>query len=243
MAKDYRGFVRRIRQLYFIYHLLPTTWQLAIVGVLSAVGSYLGFEAGGLFYAFIGLVVAFATSAMGIFFVLMISRSTTTYMKIGIGGIGIGNVAADIKLNVVKEIYAITLQVSVQNTGVRDVWFKVLRSDLSILNTVNQDAKISDDLHLVPTGFPQLLNIATIEHIKVPKYDPGPHGRSPIVGKLKLELAYGSRKDHLSYDFEYEADLTLTWNITTTEKSSRQNAQFAVMNSIKRNSHGHRHGS
>jgi hypothetical protein len=233
--RDYRGYLRRVSALYTLYGMLPTTWQLSILAVLSAVGTSLGLYNGNLFRAFIGLMVAFGLGSMGLFFTQLLVRNATVYTKLGIGGMGIASVGADIKANVVKEFSAITINVSVQNTGVRDIFFKFLRTDLSVLNIVNQDAKLAEDIHLIPVGFPQSFNLATIQHIKVPTTRSG--GPTPVVGKMKLEFAYGPRRGNWSYVLFYEADLAFTWNVNPPGRGGHQTAQVFISNSITKNSH------
>ncbi|WP_316174650.1 MULTISPECIES: hypothetical protein [unclassified Bradyrhizobium] len=237
---DYRGYLRRVSTAYTLYGLLPTTWQLAIISVVSAAGTFLGFYFGDPYRAFVGLMIAFGMGSMGMFFVQSIIRNATVYSKLGIGTIGIANAAADIKSNVVKEFYAITMQVGVQNTGVRDIFFKFIRCDLSILNLVNQDAKADQNIHLIPAGFPQTFNLATIQHIKVPIFRVG--APTPVVGKLKIEIAYGPRKDAWAYRFVYEADLSFAWSLNPPLKGGQQTAQVYVGNSITKNTHEVYHG-
>jgi hypothetical protein len=233
--RDYRGFLRRLSVLYTLYGMLPTTWQLSIIAVLGAMGTSLGLYHGDLFRAFVGMMIAFGLGSMGLFFTQTLVRNATVFTKLGLGGMGIANVTADIKANVVKEFGGITVTISIQNTGVRDIFFKFLRSDLSILNMVNQDAKAQEDIHLVPVGFPQLFNLATIQHIKVPPVRAG--GPTPVVGKMKLELAYGPKRGSWSYVLLYEADLAFTWSISPPGRGGHQNAQVQISNSITKNSH------
>ena len=62
--RDYRGYLRRVSALYTLYVMLPTTWQLSILAVLSAVGTSLGLYNGNLFRAFVGLMVAFGLAVL-----------------------------------------------------------------------------------------------------------------------------------------------------------------------------------
>src|SRR5207237_771563 len=94
-----------------------------------------------------------------------------------------------------------------------------------------------DEVHLVPPGFPQLLNLATIEHVKVPKYDTRPGGRSPVVGRMRIDFAYGPTRERLSYKYSYEADLQFGWTVQPPDKLGRQQAQVFVSTAIKRNRH------
>ena len=235
MPRNYSGYLRRAAAMYHLYGLLPTTWQLAILTVLSAVGTYLGFYFGDPFKAFVGLMAGFGFGSMGLYFAQNIVRNATVFSKLGIGGMGITNVAADIKANVVKEFPGITMHIVVQNTGVRDIWFKFLQSDLLIMNIGNQEATVSKDMHLIPVGFPQTFNLATILNIKVPNVRPG--ALTPVVGKLKLRFAYGPKKDNWAYVLSYEADLAFTWVVNPPNKGGHQNAQVQVFNSITKNSH------
>ncbi|MGA7072807.1 hypothetical protein, partial [Bradyrhizobium sp.] len=94
-----------------MYGMLPTTWQLAILAGMSTVGTFLGYYFGDPFKAFVGLMVAFGMGSMGMFFVLTMIRNATVYSKLGLSGMGIANVAADIKAGVVREIHGITIHI------------------------------------------------------------------------------------------------------------------------------------
>jgi hypothetical protein len=119
-VRDYRGFLRRVQILYALYGMLPTTWQLSILGALSAVGTILGYYQGDFFRAYVGLMIGFGLGSMEMVFGQQLVRNATVYSKLGIRGMGISNVSADIKGNFVREFNGITVNFLIQNTGIRD---------------------------------------------------------------------------------------------------------------------------
>lgn len=240
--RDYRGYLQRLSALYTLWGMLPTTYQLAIVAVVTTLASYLGFETGGLFYALVGGVITLAFGLMALFFLLTIIRNTTTFGKLGVGALSLGPIGADIKMGVVKEFMNVLPIVTMQNRGQRDIYYKIIRAEYSILNYVNPASEIFDEVHVVPFGFPQSVQVAAIESVKVPKYDIKPGGKSPVRGKLKLEFVYGPSKDALKYSYSYDAEIALGWTITAAPKGGVQGANVIIIAAVKRNIHGIAHG-
>jgi hypothetical protein len=208
MARDHGGYLRRVAQLQAMWSLLPSTWQLSAVGAISAVTGYLGFQAGGYFYAALGAIAAFCLGSIGVFFTILISRAIGIYGKLTIKEIGVSAFApefsSEARSKVITAVKNLTMNVVVQNNSMRDIHFKVSRCDLSILGRVNPDATISAMTHIVPAGQTQPLIVPTIERIDLPKTVPDK--ASALTGRIILQIEYGPSSEVLPYRLLYEAD-------------------------------------
>jgi hypothetical protein len=240
MARDHSGYLRRIAQMQTLWGLVPTTWQISVVGALSAVAAYLGFQSGGLFYAAIGAVIVFAFGMIGVFFMLLILRQIGIFGKLAISGIGITTFGVTFspqaRSRTVTELKHLSMNFAVQNNSYRDIHFRVLRGDLSILGTINQNASTSDNIHIVPAGQQQLLLFATIETIVLPKIDFSKPAVSPITGKIVLEIRYGPNSETLPYVLLYEAEPSIGMNIVP-QKTGQPAVQLPLLVAIRRYVH------
>lgn len=235
MPRDHRGYLQRVSALWALWGLLPSTWQTAAVAVVSAVTAYLGFQSGGLFYAVLGAVFVFCLGMVGMFFAILVSRQVGIFGKLLIREIGISEVAVDLHQNVMREIKALTMNFTVQNNSARDIYFRVIRAPLSIMNHVNQAAGISNATNIVPAGQTQLVLLATIQHIKA-KIVFGKAAPTPITGKLELEIAYGPSDEKLRYILNYEGEPILGMGLLPQPKGPPQ-VQFKLITPIKRYEH------
>lgn len=235
MAKDYRAFMDRVSFAWTMWGLLPTTWQAAMAAVFSAVVGYFGFQTGGMFYALLGGISAFSIGMFGIFFAILVARQVGIFEKLAIREIGISDVGADLKQNVLREVKNLTMNFVVQNNSSRNIYFRCRRATLSMMNQTNQAAEVSKNTHVVPAGQPQMLLFATILSIK-PKIIFGVTRETPLVGKIELEITYGPSSENMPYLFYYESTPSIGTSLIQQPKGLPQ-VQFKVVAPITRYGH------
>jgi hypothetical protein len=141
MAIDHKRFLERVSHLQTFYALLPPSWQTAAVAAASAVMGYLGLSYGGLtyggfYYAGIGAVLTFACGMLGLFFYFAIGQQTRIFERLSVRDIGISDAGSKIIANILKEFRNLTMNVVLQNNCHRNIFFKIHRADLSILNVI-----------------------------------------------------------------------------------------------------------
>jgi hypothetical protein len=236
--RDHRGYLQRVSQLYSLWGLLPTAWQTAVVGLVSGVGGYLGFRTGGLFYAVIGAVFVFTAGMIGLFFTILVIRQTGIFGKLAVREIGVADFGVDTQGQILRELKFLTMNFAVQNNSFRDIHFRVIRANLTVLNNVNQDAVVSEFVNIIPSGQFQQLAFATIASVKLPKIDISRlPTASPITGKVEIELAYGPNNQALIYAFSYEANLSFGCTIARQHRGHVQQVNLKVISAIKRYHH------
>jgi hypothetical protein len=232
MARDHSGYLRRLSAMYSLWGLLPTTWQLAVTGAVSAVTAYFGYHNGGIFYAIVGAVFVFAVGTVGVFFLMLIARNVGIFGKLAVREIGLPSFTAETKSRIVSEIKYLTMSFTLGNNSQRDIHFKVVRGDLSVLGQINQSASISPMVHIMPSFQGQALLFATIDKISLPKIEP--NKPSPIIGRIRLDIKYGPNGSALGYLLRYEADLSFGLSVTpSADKKSFSQVHLSVLPMVK----------
>lgn len=235
MARDHKWFLNRVSTLSTVWGLLPSTWQTAVVGVASAIAAYLGFQYSGLFFAFVGAAVVFCCGMVGIFFGILVVRMTGIFEKLIVREVGISDIGAIYKGLSVKEITHITFIISLLNSSGRNIYYRLHRGDISIMGHVSQKGGVSDQIDLVPPGQPQQIILATIEKIPVPKFSTT--SPTPLVGKLILEIEYGTNRDSLPFLLEYEAEPAIGMTTSPNPNGKGAQTQWKLITPVKRHAH------
>jgi hypothetical protein len=100
----------------------------------------------------------------------------------------------------------ITLQCKLKNESERTIFFRAKRIHHSFMGKIRPEATVPDQLAMLPKGGAQQINMATIKDLEPVKID---DTRSPLSGRIELEIEYGASEDDLPYLLEYVADPTI----------------------------------
>lgn len=180
-----------------VWGLLPATWQTAATTALSAATAYLGYQAGGLFYALLGGAAMFALGMAGAYYTILFNRQTSIFERLGldrIAPIQAGITATGSKEAPEFSIHGLTLEVQLQNHSERNVWIKIKRSHHSIAGQTNE-GPVSDLANIIPPHGDLKIVLETLPDIKI--------GTEQINGSIDMEILYGPDKDDLRYLFSY----------------------------------------
>jgi hypothetical protein len=68
-----------------LWGFMPAAWQTAVIGTVTIMTGYFGFQTGGIFYALIGASAVFAFVMFGIFLMILMKRMVSSYEKLAVG--------------------------------------------------------------------------------------------------------------------------------------------------------------
>jgi hypothetical protein len=102
----------------------------------------------------------------------------------------------------------------------RTIFFRAKRTHYSFMGRIRPEATVSEQLVMLPRGGAQQIHMPTIKDLEPVKVD---DTKSPLVGRIELEIEYGASGDDLPYLLEYVAEpaLGLMVNFDTKQVQSK----------------------
>ena len=183
-----------------VWGLLPSSWQVAIIGIPTMITGIIGYQ-GSLYFALIGAAIVFGSMMLGVNNAVSLYRKTTVFQKIGVMGIGIaeaGIVSDGPQDQVATAKFTLThlaMNMTIKNHAELPVFIKIGRTSYSMEGRINQNAKVRDQVFLVPGLGEHYITFATLPDI--------PIGDTALSGGVDVELHYGPAEDALKYVLHY----------------------------------------
>jgi hypothetical protein len=178
-----------------LWGFMPAAWQTAVMGTMTLVTGYFGFQTGGVFYALIGASAVFAFVMFGIFLMTLMTKMVSSYEKLAVEQVGLFNPILDhVKDGRNRKVWTLknlTFEITVRNHSQQTLYFKIRRAAHSMAgNTIRGEHKLPDIINIVPAMTAQKVILQTLPDIPI---------ANGMEGVIDLEIAYGDERESLKY--------------------------------------------
>lgn len=142
---------------------------------------------------FLGSLTAFTVASAGLLFVSRLSRSHAVFRNIAISAVDApgSRMQGDVFTH-------LTLRAHVCNKAERRVFIKIRNTNISVQDNTRTDAVTREETILLYPGQDQTITFATLHDVPI---------ADKMIGRIEMEVLYGSKMSKLKYLFSYEGEL------------------------------------